>query len=118
MSKQVSHPLHFSYCHEIVSVMDSIITWLEAHEKLAGWAQFFGAIIALAVTYFTAFAPHWKRKRQLRKASQRLLAHGYEALESYHRTSAHFLPYAISLKGASLSIRSVINEMNKFLYMI
>ncbi|HEX7875219.1 MAG TPA: hypothetical protein VF489_01400 [Sphingobium sp.] len=90
------------------------MTWLEAHENLAGWAQFFGAIIALAVTYLTAFAPHWQRKRQLRNASKRLLAHGYETLESFHRTSAHFLPQAINLKAAALMIRSVINEMNKF----
>jgi hypothetical protein len=94
--------------------MNGIITWLETHDELAGWAQFFGAIIALAVTYFTAFAPHWRRKRQLRKASERLLAHGFEALESFHRTSAYFLPQAINLKAAVLMIRSVINEMNKF----
>lgn len=94
--------------------MDGVITWLEVHDKLAGWAQFFGAIIALAVTYFTAFAPHWQRKRQLRNASERLLAHGYEALESFYRTSAYFLPQAINLKTAALTIRSVINEMNKF----
>jgi hypothetical protein len=94
--------------------MDSIITWFEAHDKLAGWAQFFGAIIALAVTYFTAFAPHWRRKRQLRKASERLLAHGHEVLESYHRTFSYFLPYTISLKGAVLSIRSIVSEINKF----
>jgi hypothetical protein len=94
--------------------MNGVVTWLEAHDKLAGWAQFIGAIIALAVTYFTAFAPHWRRKRQLRHASERLLAHGYEALESFHRTSAYFLPQAINLKAATLAIRSVINEMNKF----
>jgi hypothetical protein len=94
--------------------MNSVITWLEAHEKLAGWAQFFGAIIALAVTYFTAFTPHWRRKRQLQSASERLLAHGYEALESFHRTSAYFLPHAINLKAATLTIRSIINESNKF----
>jgi hypothetical protein len=94
--------------------MSNAIIWLEVHDRLAGWAQFFGAIIALAVTYFTAFAPHWRRKRQLRNASERLLAHGYEALESFHRTSAYFLPQAINLKAAALAIRSVVNEMNKF----
>jgi hypothetical protein len=94
--------------------MTGITIWLEAHDKLAGWAQFFGAVIALAVTYFTAFAPHWRRKRQLRDASERLLAHGYEVLESFHRTSAYFLPQAINLRAATLTIRSVINEMNKF----
>jgi hypothetical protein len=94
--------------------MNNIILWLENHDKLAGWAQFFGAIIALAVTYFTAFAPHWRRKRQLRRASERLLAHGFEALESFHRTSAYFLPQAINLNAAALMMRSVINEMNKF----
>jgi hypothetical protein len=94
--------------------MHSIILWLESHDKLAGWAQFFGAIIALGLTYFTAFAPHWRRKRQLRHAAKRLLAHGYEALESFHRTSAHFLPQAMNIKAASLMIRSVIGEMNRF----
>ncbi|MGA9583496.1 MAG: hypothetical protein WBR13_16170 [Allosphingosinicella sp.] len=94
--------------------MNTVITWLEAHDKLAGWAQFFGAITALAVTYFTAFAPHWQRKRQLRNASARLLAHGYEALESFHRTSAYFLPQAINLRTAALMIRSAISEMNRF----
>ena len=94
--------------------MNSIIASLEAHDKLAGWAQFFGAIIALAVTYFTAFAPHWQRKRQLRNASERLLLHGYEVLESFHRTSACFLPQAINIKAAILTMRIIINEMNKF----
>ncbi|WP_206363495.1 hypothetical protein [Sphingomonas crocodyli] len=94
--------------------MQALVTWLEAHDKLAGWAQFFGAIIALALTYFTAFAPHWHRRKQLRKAAERLLAHGYEALESFHRTSAYFLPMAINIRAASLMIRSVISEMNRF----
>lgn len=94
--------------------MNSVITWLEAHDKLAGWAQFSGAVIALAVTYFTAFAPHWRRKRQLRRASERLLSHSFEALESLHRTSAHFLPKAINLKAAVLMIRNIIDQMNRF----
>lgn len=37
--------------------MGELASWLEAHDKLAGWAQFFGAMLALVVTYFTAFAP-------------------------------------------------------------
>ena len=94
--------------------MNSGIMWLESHDKLAGWAQFLGAIIALVVTYFTAFAPHWQRKRQLRHASKRLLAHAYEALESFHRTSAHFLPQAINLRAAVLMMRSIIKEIDKF----
>lgn len=34
--------------------MNEAIAWLEAHEKLAGWAQFLGATIALAVTWWLA----------------------------------------------------------------
>lgn len=94
--------------------MTSLVAWLETHEKLAGWAQFLGAVIALAVTYFTAFAPIWRRKRQLRKASERLLAHGFEVLESFHRTTGYFLPEAVNLKAATLTIRGVINEIDKF----
>lgn len=94
--------------------MNNVIAWLENHENLAGWAQFAGAIVALGVTYFTAFSPHWQHKRQLRRAGDRLLANGYEGLESFHRTSAHFLPQAINLKGASLMLRTIINEMNRF----
>jgi hypothetical protein len=66
--------------------MNQFISWLEAHDKLAGWAQFLGAILALLLTYFTAFWPMWRRKRQLRNAAQRLLLNGFEAIESYHRT--------------------------------
>ena len=94
--------------------MNYMVSWLENHDKLAGWAQFAGAILALLVTYFTAFAPHWRRKRQLRHASERLLAHGYESLESFHRTTAHFLPQAINLKAGSLMIRAIIDEMDRF----
>lgn len=67
-----------------------MFAWLEVHESLAGWAQFFGAMLALLLTYFTAFAPHWQRRRQLNNAGTRLLQNGYEVLESYHRTSANF----------------------------
>lgn len=94
--------------------MNGVITLLEAHDKLAGWAQFFGAVIALFVTYFTAFAPHWRRKRQLRAASDRVLSHGYEVVESFHRTSGFFLPQRINIRAAITSIKGVVNELDKF----
>jgi hypothetical protein len=94
--------------------MASLIEWLEAHDKLAGWAQFFGAILALAVTYFTAFAPVWHKKRQLKGAANRLLANGYEVIESYHRTSAYFLPFPLSVRFAALTIKSVAEEVSRF----
>ncbi len=94
--------------------MSSLIGWLEAHDKLAGWAQFFGAFIALAVTYVTAFAPHWRRKRQLASASDRLVSHGYEALESARRTFGLFFPSSININAATIALRSIINELNKF----
>ena len=94
--------------------MDNFIGWLEAHDKLAGWAQFIGAMLALALTYFTVFAPIWRQKRRLRNAGTRLLAHGYEAIESYHRTSAHFAPFTLSLRQASLTMAIVAEEMSRF----
>ncbi|MGO4129536.1 hypothetical protein AB4Z01_34430 [Inquilinus sp. YAF38] len=94
--------------------MYAIVTWFEAHDKLAGWAQFLGAMLALAVTYFTAFALVWRRKRQLKKAAARLLSHGYEAIESYHRTSANFLPFPLSLRQAGLSMMVIVEEINRF----
>lgn len=94
--------------------MNTIITWLEAHDELAGWAQFIGAMLVLVATYLTAFAPVWRRKRQLKNAAARLLSHGYEAIESYHRTSAHFLPFPLSLRQASLSMRVVVDEISSF----
>ncbi|WP_322518017.1 hypothetical protein SR870_11120 [Rhodopseudomonas palustris] len=100
--------------NEINSWTFDLISWLERHDKLAGWAQFFGTMIAIAITYFTAFAPTWRRKRQLKNAAVRLLSHGYEVLESYHRTSAHFLPFPLSLRQAALSMTTVANEINRF----
>jgi hypothetical protein len=94
--------------------MTALSGWLEAHDKLAGWAQFFGAMLALGVTYVTAFAPLWRRKRQLYSSAARLIANGYEALESYHRTSAHFLPFPISLRFAALTMKSVAGEIARF----
>ncbi|MBJ7439279.1 MAG: hypothetical protein JHD35_09670 [Sphingopyxis sp.] len=94
--------------------MNDLIDWLEAHEKLAGWAQFAGAIAALAVTYLTVFIPIWRRKRQLRRAGTRLLSHGYEALESYHRSLTFFSPFAISLRGAAVSMSVVVEELGRF----
>lgn len=94
--------------------MGNLVEWLEAHDKLAGWAQFIGAMLALLVTYLTAFAPIWRRKRELRNAGKRLLAHGYEAIESYHRTSAHFAPFPLSLRFASLTMSTIVDEMGRF----
>lgn len=94
--------------------MPEAISWLEAHDKLAGWAQFAGAMLALAATYFTVFAPIWHRKIQLRKAAARLLSNGMEVLESYHRTTPNFLPVSLTLRGAALSVGGVIDEINRF----
>lgn len=94
--------------------MEAITSWLQAHDKLAGWAQFAGAMLALGVTYLTAFIPIWNRKRQLRKAAARLLSHGYEVLESYHRTTPNFLPVTLSLRGGALAVSGVIDEIARF----
>lgn len=95
-------------------LVNSFILWLEAHEDLSGWAQFLGAMLALLLTYFTAFAPLWGRKRQLHRAGLRLLSNGYEAIESYHRTSAHFLPFPLSLRAAALTMMGVAEEIDRF----
>jgi len=97
-----------------MTLMATALLWLEAHDKLAGWAQFGGAMLALVLTYFTAFAPMWRRKRQLRMAAKRLLANGYEVLESYHRTTPKFLPVALTLRGASLSFQLISDEISRF----
>ncbi|MEG3093460.1 hypothetical protein [Sphingomonas sp. PB1R3] len=94
--------------------MSDLITWFENHDKLAGWAQFFGAMLALIVTYLTAFAPIWRRKRQLKLSADRLLSHGYEAIESYHRTSAHFLPFPLSLRQAAMTMMVMSEEISRF----
>lgn len=94
--------------------MEQTIRWLEAHQGLSGWAQFVGAILALLITYLTAFAPHWQRRKQLLSAAVRLLQNGYEVLESYHRTSANFMPTAVSIKAAGLSMLTVANEIDRF----
>lgn len=94
--------------------MSGLAEWLEAHDKLAGWAQFLGAVLALVVTYLTAFAPMWRRKRQLHSSAARLIANGYEALESYHRTSANFLPFPLSLRFAALTLRGIAEEIARF----
>jgi hypothetical protein len=99
---------------EIVSSAMNAVTWLEAHEGLSGWAQFAGAMLALVVTYLTAFIPIWNRKRQLRKAAARLLSHGYEVLESYHRTTPNFLPVSLSLRGGVMVVSGVIDEISRF----
>lgn len=94
--------------------MNGILSWLEAHDKLAGWAQFLGAMLALGATYFTAFTPIWHRKRQLRNAAKRLLLNGYEVLESYHRTTPKFLPVSLTLRGGALAVSGIIDEIARF----
>lgn len=94
--------------------MNAFLSWLEAHEDLSGWAQFAGAMLALFVTYITAFIPIWRRKKQLRGAGERLLLNGYEVIESYHYTSGNFLPVAISLRGAAMTMMGVANEIDRF----
>ncbi|MFD1786525.1 hypothetical protein ACFSC3_02960 [Sphingomonas floccifaciens] len=94
--------------------MEKIIAWLELHNGLSGWAQFIGAMVALIVTYLTAFMPIWHRKRQLKKAGGRLLMNGYEILESYHRTTPNFLPVSLTLRGGALAIGAVIDEIARF----
>ncbi len=96
------------------SIVTEILVWLSDHEKLSGWAQFLGSILALGLTYFTAFAPGWRRKKQLGDTAKRLLLNGYEVIESYHRTSAHFLPFPLSVQAASLSMTSVVEELSRF----
>ncbi|MBN8815295.1 MAG: hypothetical protein J0J06_07605 [Sphingomonas sp.] len=90
-----------------------MVSWLEAHDKLAGWAQFAGAMLALVVTYLTAFIPIWYHKRQLKKAAARLLSHGYEVIESYH-TTPNFLPLSLPLRGGALAVGGVIDEIARF----
>lgn len=94
--------------------MEGAVAWLEAHQALAGWAQFLGALLALLLTYFTAFAPAWRRKRQLRDEAMRLLMHGYEVIESFHRTSAHFAPFQLSLRQASMSMLIAVEDLGRF----
>jgi hypothetical protein len=94
--------------------MTSFTDWLEAHDKLSGWAQFLGAMLALVVTYFTAFSPIWRRKKQLRAAAKRLLEHGYEVIESYHRSIGFFVPEPLSLRAAAHTMRAIVEEMNRF----
>lgn len=94
--------------------MNDLVTWLESHDKLAGWAQFLGAVLALGLTYVTAFAPSWRRKRRLLDAARRLLAHGYEVIESYHRTSQYFEPFSQSIRQASLTMTSLMDELARF----
>jgi len=92
----------------------NLIIWLETHDQLAGWAQFAGAILALVVTYLTAFIPVWRRKKALKDEALRLLMHGYEVIESFHRTSINFPPFPASLRHAALPMTAVIEEMSRF----
>jgi hypothetical protein len=94
--------------------MTDLIIWLETNEKLSGWAQFLGTMLALILTYLTAFMPIWRRKRQLHQSGLRLLSHGYEAVESYYSTSQHFLPFALSVRGAAMTMRNVAEQIDRF----
>lgn len=94
--------------------MGDLIAWLETHEGLSGWAQFFGAMLVLLVTYLTAFVPSWRRKRQLNHAALRLLLNGYEVLESYYRVSGTFMPFSLSVRSACLSFIAVSEEVHRF----
>lgn len=94
--------------------MEDFVRLLEANDKLSGWAQFAGAMVALMLTYFTAFAPQWERRRQLNGAAPRLLLNGYTVIESYHRTSANFLPSSLSLRAAGLSMVEIAHEIDRF----
>lgn len=44
----------------------------------------------------------------------RLLANGYEVIESYSRTSKKFTPFSLSIRQASLTMSSVADEMSRF----
>jgi hypothetical protein len=35
-----------------------VLAWMEYHEKLSGWAQFIGAMLALTLTYSRRFHLH------------------------------------------------------------
>jgi len=91
-----------------------MIQWLEAHDKLAGWAQFFGAILALGVTYFTAFAPSWSRQKQLQITGSRLLFNCVEVLQSYENTLSHFKPFPTSIRLASHTMEAVVADIGRF----
>lgn len=45
------------------------LTWMEAHDKLAGWAQFFGAMLAIGASYLFAAAEGRRSSKEL--AAQR-----------------------------------------------
>ncbi len=91
-----------------------MIHWLETHENLSGWAQFAGAMVALVVTYCTAFAPAWRRNRQLSDAGNRLLANGYKVISSYQRALENFAPFPQSIQMASLTMSAVVEEICRY----
>ena len=91
-----------------------MLAWFQIHEGLAGWAQFLGAMLALIVTYFTAFAPTWRRGRQLRNSGLRLLSNGYEAIESYNRTHHYGDLHPLPMRQAALTLGGVADEIARF----
>lgn len=91
-----------------------MIAWLELHHELAGWAQFIGAVVALFVTYISAFGPIWRRRRHLEEEGQRLLMNGYEVIASYHRAVQNFAPFPLSLEQGALPMTAVIDDMSRF----
>lgn len=94
--------------------MQGALDWLAKHEGLAGWAQFGGTMLALIITYLTAFMPIWERRRRLQDEANRLLLNGYEVIESTHRSWSHFNPFKLSLQQASLSMTEVIDAIGQF----
>jgi hypothetical protein len=51
---------------------DLFLLWLEQHEKLAGWAQFAGAMLALGATFLAAWLPVWAQRQDQRRRQKRL----------------------------------------------
>ncbi|WP_298333512.1 hypothetical protein [uncultured Erythrobacter sp.] len=94
--------------------MNALIEWLGSNEGLAGWAQFFGSMLALFLTIVIARGPEKRRKSQLKKAAERLLQHGYEAIESYSRTSEYFTPFPLSIRQAALTSEALANDISDF----
>jgi len=55
-----------------------------------------------------------QRSTAIQDEATRLLMHGYEVIESFHRTSAHFAAFQVSLRQASLSMTAAIEDLGRF----